>query len=210
MTMWAILPVKPLKLGKTRLAEVLSEDERYVLNTTLLGNTLSALRQADKVDQVLVISRDPGVLSVSRNFGVRTLQEDTPSNLNRAVTIGVRFAVSAAADRVMILPADIPLINTDLVQDLAGRLTKENQMIIVPDRRDDGTNSLLLSPPSRMQFQFGLGSFRRHIALAKMLGLNVDVVRIPELGLDLDLPEDLEVFKTFNLSRLMNEMKETL
>lgn len=192
MSLWAILPVKPLNQGKTRLAGVLSEDERFVLNTTMLGNTLNALQQAKGVDQILVVSRDPEVLSVSRNFGVRTLQEESHSNLNHAVTLGVRFAVACLADRVMIMPADIPLLEAKFVQELTARLTGVNQMIIVPDRREDGTNGLLLNPPDALDFQFGTGSFHRHILQAQLHGLQIEIVRIPALGLDLDLPEDLD------------------
>jgi 2-phospho-L-lactate guanylyltransferase (CobY/MobA/RfbA family) len=39
MTLWAIVPVKPLRRGKSRLADVLSQDERTNLNRHLLENT---------------------------------------------------------------------------------------------------------------------------------------------------------------------------
>ena len=39
MTIWAIVPVKPLRRGKSRLAGALSEDERTHLNQLLLEHT---------------------------------------------------------------------------------------------------------------------------------------------------------------------------
>jgi len=36
MTLWAIVPVKPLRRGKSRLSGMLSEDERAHLNEVLL------------------------------------------------------------------------------------------------------------------------------------------------------------------------------
>jgi len=188
--------VKPLKQGKTRLSGVLSEDERVVLNTTMLGNCLNALIHARDVNQILVVSQDPKVLAASRNFGARTIHEEYPSSLNHAVTQGVEFAIDHSAGPVMILPADLPLLDAALIQLMIARLTGVNEMVIVPDRRDDGTNGLLLSPPDLFKFQFGVNSFQRHINQARLNGMRVDVVRIPELSLDLDLPEDMDLLQT--------------
>ena len=43
MTLWAIVPVKPLRRGKSRLSGALTEDERTVLNQELLEHTLKIL-----------------------------------------------------------------------------------------------------------------------------------------------------------------------
>lgn len=196
MSLWAIIPVKPLRQGKTRLAGVLSEEERYALNLTMLGNTLNVLKQTKLVTQALVVSRDSEVLSISREFGFRTLQEDTPSNLNRAVWMAVGVTVSAMVDRVLILPADLPLLEPRFLEDLASRFKGGKEMIIVPDRREDGTNALLLSPPDELKFQFGPGSFGLHVRQAQKRGFRVEIVNIPELSLDLDLPADLDLLRT--------------
>ena len=49
MTIWAIVPVKPLRRGKSRLAEMLSEDERAELNSRLLTHTLETLKNTPDV-----------------------------------------------------------------------------------------------------------------------------------------------------------------
>jgi 2-phospho-L-lactate guanylyltransferase len=69
MTLWAIVPVKPLRRGKSRLAGALSEDERTNLNRSLLQNTLKTLSELKEVEEVLVISRDPHALTIARNYG---------------------------------------------------------------------------------------------------------------------------------------------
>jgi 2-phospho-L-lactate guanylyltransferase len=61
----------------------------------------------------------------------------------------------------------------------------------VPCHRDDGTNVVSLPAGSPFRFGYGPGSFRRHAAEARRLGLAVRVVRDPELAFDVDLPEDL-------------------
>ena len=44
MTIWAIVPVKPLRRGKSRLAGLLSEEQRTCLNRYLLEHTLTRLK----------------------------------------------------------------------------------------------------------------------------------------------------------------------
>ena len=75
MTLWAIVPVKPLRRGKSRLAGTLSEDERTDLNRKLLQHTLKTLCDLKELEEVLVISRDPQALTVARNCGARTVRE---------------------------------------------------------------------------------------------------------------------------------------
>ena len=85
MTLWAIIPVKPLRRGKSRLAGTLSEDERTELNRILLERTLTTLADMKDVDQVLVVSRDPHALTIARNHGARTVREDGQPQLNTAL-----------------------------------------------------------------------------------------------------------------------------
>jgi 2-phospho-L-lactate guanylyltransferase len=65
---------------------------------------------------------------------------------------------------------------------------------IVPCHRDDGTPaiSVPLPLPEGFRFAYGPGSFRRHVAIARQAGLAVRVVRDPDLGFDVDVPEDLD------------------
>ena len=74
MTLWAIVPVKPLRRGKSRLAGTLSEDERTELNRSLLQNTLRTFSDLKEVEEVLVISRDPQALAIARHYGARTVR----------------------------------------------------------------------------------------------------------------------------------------
>ncbi len=59
MSMWAIVPVKPLRHGKSRLSGVLSEEARTELNISLLSHTLNVLNQVEEISNTLVVSRDP-------------------------------------------------------------------------------------------------------------------------------------------------------
>ena len=66
-------------------------------------------------------------------------------------------------------------------------------LVIVPDRRRDGSNVLCVPTACGFRFAYGPGSFQRHVAEADRLGLAVTVVDDDALAADMDHPEDLLV-----------------
>ncbi|NWG34046.1 MAG: 2-phospho-L-lactate guanylyltransferase [Chloroflexi bacterium] len=195
MTLWAIVPVKPLRRGKSRLAGTLSEDERAELNQSLLQHTLNTLKEVKELEQVLVISRDPHALAVARQHGARTVREDGQPELNTALARATVVAQIHATRGVLILPADLPLISREDVLTLIGKAVEPPVVVIAPDRHGKGTNALLISPSSLIEYDFGENSFQRHCEQAKRAGARLEIVDLPSLGLDLDLPEDLEIVR---------------
>jgi len=195
MTIWAIVPVKPLRRGKSRLAETLSEDERAELNQSLLQHTLQTLTDVKELEQVLVVSRDPHALTIARQFGARTVREDGQPQLNMALTRATVIAKVHATRGVLILPADLPLISEEDVLTLIEKAGEPPVVVIAPDRHGRGTNALLICPSGLIEYDFGEKSFQRHCERAREAGARLEVVDLPSLGLDLDVPEDLEIIK---------------
>lgn len=195
MTLWAIVPVKPLRRGKSRLAGTLSEDERAELNRRLLQRTIQTLTNLNEIEQVLVVSRDSSALALARDMGARTVQEDGAPALNTALKRATVVAQVYASRGVLVVPADLPLLNRDDVAALLARSTNPPVVVIAPDRHQKGTNALLLSPADIIEYDFGEGSFKRHCDRARKAGARLEVVNLPSLELDLDLPEDLELIK---------------
>jgi 2-phospho-L-lactate guanylyltransferase (CobY/MobA/RfbA family) len=57
-----------------------------------------------------------------------------------------------------------------------------------------------------IQFKYGPGSFTEHLNAAQNNKSRIEIVESDVFGLDLDLPEDLEILKTYNdLSLIMNQ-----
>jgi 2-phospho-L-lactate guanylyltransferase len=195
MTLWAIVPVKPLRRGKSRLSGVLSEDERTALNHCLLANTLDVLASVSQIEHTLVVSRDPQALALARAHGARTVQEQGLPQLNIAIARATVVAINHAVRGVLILPADLPLLTGTDVQALVERATEPPVVVISPDRHGHGTNALLVSPTGRIHFSFGAGSFERHCGLARKAGARLEICDRPNLALDVDLPQDLELVK---------------
>jgi 2-phospho-L-lactate guanylyltransferase len=202
MTLWAIVPVKPLRRGKSRLAGALSEDERTELNRSLLQNTLKTLTELKELEEVLVVSRDPAALTIARNYGARTVREDGQAELNTALKRATVVAQVYAIRGVLVLPADLPLISRDDILTLIGRATDPPVVVIAPDRHEKGTNALLISPSGLIEYDFGENSFQRHCERAQKAGARLEIVNLPSLGLDLDMPEDLELVRKMEMERV--------
>jgi 2-phospho-L-lactate guanylyltransferase len=202
MTLWAIVPVKPLRRGKSRLAGTLSEDERTELNRSLLQNTLRTFADLREVEEVLVISRDPQALAIARQHGARTVREDGQPELNTALKRATVIAQVYATRGVLILPADLPLVTREDVLTLIERAGEAPSVVIAPDRHGTGTNALLISPAGLIEYDFGENSFQRHCQRAREAGARLEIVNLPTLGLDLDLPEDLELVRKFEFAKI--------
>jgi 2-phospho-L-lactate/phosphoenolpyruvate guanylyltransferase len=202
MSLWAIVPVKPLRRGKSRLAGMLTEDERTLLNQELLERTLKTLSTLKELDKILVVSRDPQVLTIARNHGAKTVQEDGQPHLNTALTRATVVAQVHATQGVLILPADLPLLTENDVLTLIDRAAKPPVVVIAPDRHGKGTNALLMIPAGLIEYDFGENSFERHCERARKAGAQLEIVELPSLGLDLDLPEDLEMIRQLEASKV--------
>ncbi len=193
MTLWAIVPVKPLRRGKSRLAEVLSESERAELNRRLLAHTLDTLRALPEIEQILVVSRDPSALSLAREHGARTVQENGAPQLNVALTRATVVARNYATRGVLVIPADLPLITPEDLRLILARVEEPPVVVVVPDRHRQGTNALLVCPAGLIEYDFGPDSFERHCERARQAGARLEVCELPSLALDMDLPEDLTI-----------------
>ena len=193
MTIWAIVPVKPLRRGKSRLAGILSEEQRTRLNRYLLVHTLTILNQIPEIEHTLVVSRDPAALALTRSMGGRTVLENGTPHVNTALQRATIAAQSQGARAVLILPADLPLVDQSDLKALISQGQIPPVVVIAPDRRLDGTNCLFVNPAGLIQYCYGPGSFERHGARITESGATLEIMRSEHFGLDLDLPEDLEM-----------------
>jgi 2-phospho-L-lactate/phosphoenolpyruvate guanylyltransferase len=193
MTLWAIVPVKPLRFGKSRLAAMLTPDERTDLNRRLLAHTLDTLTAIPEIEHVLVVSRDQAALSLARSYGARTVQENGAPQLNVALARATVVARNYATRGILIVPADLPLLTSEDVQAMLARAQEPPVVVVAPDRHHQGTNALLVCPAGLIEYEYGPGSFERHCQRAIAAGARLEICELPSLALDMDLPEDLEL-----------------
>jgi 2-phospho-L-lactate guanylyltransferase len=179
----AVLPVKPFSRAKSRLAPALAPAARAALARGLYRHTLEVLRNTPSIDHLVVVgqpSASPSVVAIA----------DPGRGLNAAVAAGL--AAAGDADAALVLPTDLPLLSEDAIDRLLAQLTPGRpQIVIAPDRWHDGTNALLLTPPTVIAPTFGSASFARHRQTGLAAGIVVTVHHDPALALDLDHPDDL-------------------
>ena len=175
-----LVPVKAFDQAKVRLAPALTPDARAALARAMAEHVLAACAPLPTA----VVCDDADVATWARARGARVVWEPG-RGLNRAVQAGVARLRAAGARRVIVAHGDLPLAGAvEWVARFAG-------VTLVPDRFDDGTNVVCVPTDAGFAFTYGPGSFRRHGAEARRLGLGLRVVREPLLGYDVDWPADL-------------------
>jgi 2-phospho-L-lactate guanylyltransferase len=188
----AVLPIKSFGAAKTRLAGTLGSGSRQAVAQAMFCDTLKALRRVPGLDAIAVVTSDKVAESAATGHGVALMRDDREAGHNAAVDIGIRHAVSAGFERVLLVPGDTPLLDASELGALLERAEAARASVaIVPDRRRSGTNALLISPPDALSPSFGPDSLQRHIDYARRAGLPYSVEPLPSLALDVDTPEDL-------------------
>lgn len=191
MSLWAIVPVKPLRRGKSRLAEALSDKDRAELNQKLLVHTVQTLMKISELENILVVSRDTEALAIARTYGARTVGESGAPHLNVALTRATAVAKTYNASGVLVLPADLPQISPEDIREMIEASKDAPVMVIAPDHAKLGTNGLLVNPAGVIEYEFGENSFEKHVAQAEEKGIAVRVCMLPSLARDIDEPDDL-------------------
>jgi 2-phospho-L-lactate guanylyltransferase len=190
-SMYAIVPIKPFNQAKTRLASALSLLERMELSRYLLERTI---RLAGQVGEVVVISRDKLVRRLAKRLGAWALVEAEP-DLNKALRQAVGWVKLRNGQAVLILPGDLPHLRVVDLENMIEAGQPSPSVVIAPSGRLDGTNALLLRPPDLIPFSYGPNSFDKHCQAARTRGLEPIIYRSATLAFDLDLPEDLVMWR---------------
>jgi 2-phospho-L-lactate/phosphoenolpyruvate guanylyltransferase len=186
---FAVVPVKDLWGTKSRLKPILDPGARAGLTIYMMGRVIAALRETD-VDEVCVVSPDRIVLDEAERRGASPLAQES-RGLNPALEEGRRRATDRGASSLLVLPADLPLLEAQDVRAVLESGVDAPSVVISPDGARAGTNALLLHPPDALPFAFGPGSYQAHLHAARERGLDVRVCERPHLAFDLDTVEDL-------------------
>jgi len=196
VTVFVIIPVKKLDKAKSRLSPLLTDDERKKFCLKMLEDVLRTVKSTRRINQTVVVSKDPAVLQVAKTFDAASLKE-RKTGLNEAVSEAIDWCIEKSATSVLVLPADIPLVApTDLNRILS--LGERAAMVISSSRSGKGTNALLLTPPNASPTFYGPRSFQRHIEEASKRKISLRRLSSPRIALDIDTVKDLMDFISLN------------
>ena len=189
MSVIAVVPVKDLWGTKSRLKPILDSGARAGLTIYMMGRVIAALREA-RVKEVCVVSPDRIVLNEAEKRGAFPLMQES-RGLNPALEEGRRWAMERGASSILVLPADLPLLEAQDVRAVLECASETPSAVISPDGALAGTNALLMQPPDALPFAFGPGSYEAHLRAARERGLDIRVCERPHLAFDLDTAQDL-------------------
>jgi 2-phospho-L-lactate guanylyltransferase len=179
-----VVPVKAFGRAKGRLADVLDGPSRAALARAMADRVVAAAAPLG----VTVVCDDDEVAEWARGAGAAVVW--TPGlGLNGAVARAVERLAGAGVGRAVVAHADLPFAAG--LADFAD--AADDEVVVVPDRRRDGTNVLSLPTTAGFGFGYGAGSFERHRSEAARVGLRLRVVEAEHLGWDVDEPADLDV-----------------
>jgi 2-phospho-L-lactate guanylyltransferase len=198
VTVFAVVPVKELWRTKSRLGPILDPGARAGLTLYMMGRVISALRAAG-FENVCVVSPDRIVLDEAQMRGAAPLRQES-RGLNPALDEGRLWAMERGASALLVLPADLPLLDAEDVRAVLESAVEAPSMTISPDGTRAGTNALLLRPPDALPFAFGPDSYEAHLRAARERGLDVRVCERSHLAFDLDTADDLTHLKGTGVS----------
>lgn len=191
----AIVPMKPITEGKSRLAPMLNSDQRALLSFAMLIRVLGVVTATPGITDVVVYGGDDAVRRACERDGAGWLP-DPGLGLNGCLAAGFSDAIDEGFTHGMFLPADIPLVTPEALSILI-EAGQDKHLVIAPDLANDGTNALLVNLSTTFPTLLGEASFDRHIDQARQLGINYvdhrpESFRL-ELGLDIDTASDMEL-----------------
>ncbi len=191
----AVVPVKRLSAGKSRLLPQLSREALETLSLEMLRDVLTALEATPSVERFAVVTPDPEVASCATAAGAIALLRADPG-LNAAIDHAQQELDPGAQAPLLVvlgdvagaLPEDLECLYRVLAQDAQGHC------VALAPSRDGGTSALLRSPCDAIPSCFGAESAKRHREAAAAAGVAFHELALPSLAIDLDRADDVAQF----------------
>ncbi|WP_455645881.1 2-phospho-L-lactate guanylyltransferase [Methanosphaera sp.] len=183
-----IIPVSSFNNSKTRLSPFLTEDERKQLLQSMLKDIVEGIKE--EVSEIIIISKDPEVLSYAKTLEISTLLEEKHErdHLNNAIIDAIKYVKENYEDaKILILPSDIPLIEKKNID----YLENNNNDFIISPSKGGGTNLLYINNQYDYKPLFGEFSFFKHVTEAKNKKMNINIYDSFYVSIDINTPQDL-------------------
>lgn len=188
-----LIPLKDPIRAKTRLAQLLSLDERQRLVWAMFEDVSRAVREARQLDCVVIVTSYARAVERAREFEWEVLIEDSQHSESASVDWASGVLAERGVDTVMRLPADLPLVRAEDIDTLLSISVDFPGAVLVPSREGTGTNAIIRTPPALFPSRFGPNSLALHRQEAAKVGVECVVVENRRIALDIDEPADVEV-----------------
>lgn len=211
MTKVVLIPIKEPARVKTRLSPLLTLTERQQLVWTMFTDVCQAVVQVTKADAVFIVTSFDKAVEHARTSGFDVLIESEQLSESASVDWASRQLRERGFDAVMRLPADVPLVRSEDIDNLLGLALTAPASLLVPSLEGTGTNAIIRTPADLFPSRFGPNSLALHKEEAQRVGVEYLVSTNEHIALDIDEPQDIAMFlqqgqgtATF---RLLKEMR---
>ncbi|HJJ90158.1 MAG TPA: 2-phospho-L-lactate guanylyltransferase [Methanocorpusculum sp.] len=170
----ALIPFKPVN-PKTRLAAVMTQQEREEFAEVMLGDVIAAVRRTGCTVTLLCTSR------YICNEALVAIRKD---GLNEAIN----WALPQFHCPALIIMSDLPMTTPKSLQRV---LSTKADVAIVPGL-GGGTNVIFVKHPEIFHVEYYGFSYLRHLQISEEeLGLTVEIIDSMRMSTDVDEPSDL-------------------
>jgi 2-phospho-L-lactate guanylyltransferase len=185
-----LVPVKNLSGAKQRLASLFDQPTRTELAQAMLFDVLETLGEWTGRPEVGIVTSDPFAIQLAQQFRFSVIPDNNNRSQTDAIEMATRFCESQGIDSTLVIPGDIPLIQSwELEQILEFEPSEGSVLVRAADGR--GTNAIFRRPAGLFPARFGNDSFEPHHAAAQATGKPCVVLSLPGIALDVDNPSDL-------------------
>ncbi len=195
-----LLPVKDLRNAKKRLTGVLTPEERFALAGAMLADTMRAVRGVRCAEKVFIVTNYEPAMQLAEENRWEILREEQQISESHSVDAASKLCEEKGVTGLLRLPLDLPLIQSNDIDELLAVECPSPALVIVPSRDGTGTNAMLRTPPTLFPSHFGNGSFAKHLAEAESVQAQVIVRRNSRLEMDVDDEADLRALVAHDLS----------
>lgn len=208
---WAVLPLKGTEDAKNRLSTILSADERADIVTAMAHDMLNTLTSSNKLSGVIVVSDSQDIQEIAKGYPVEILAESKEKGLSSAVKHAAKTLEGRGINIMLVIHGDIPFATANDIDNLIKVCTPSPSVAIVPCSGKDGTNVMVCSPPTAIDFHYGKNSFAKHCDLAAHNNIIALGVLNEHLAIDIDMPADLKtVYENIDSHKLGEKTKAFL
>ena len=187
----AVIPMKPLIDGKSRLASVFTDQQRGDLVIGMLTTVINAVKGAG-VESFVIVGGDQRVARVGEDTGGRWVP-DPGVDLND--TLKTVFAeILTSGQSALFLAGDLPFLKAADVYSLIRTSGNQKNIALAPAKKDGGTNGILVPPGVDFEPQMGQRSFAKHLSQAAAAEKSVAIETSDGLGCYLDTTDDLNSY----------------
>lgn len=206
-----LIPLKDPANAKSRLAGLLSADDRRRLAWAMFEDVSRAVCATTMPDRIVLVSSFEPAIEHARSAGWEVLVEQAQESESASIDWASRWLAERGVEAVLRLPADVPLVEARDIDELISVELQTPAAVLVPSREGTGTNAILRAPPNLFPSRFGPNSLTLHKQEALRLGVKCLIVTNPRIALDIDEPGDvkamLEIGGSTHTLSVLTEMR---